>query len=189
MKKQKPEGRISRNISIDVKRMRNLLRVVEDEPKIHEQFLTKPKEMLSEFGIDLKRYASREVKEDFLVAEISKILNQVIEGSIMDRIRSLIDIYGATSFSSNTESSYEYNFDNSSSSDYKYESHTGTERGTFSETSTGSATDHDTTFRGFSPLKMREILQGPLINEVAVENILLQMEKTLDYAETKAKIK
>lgn len=178
--------RISKDIGLDVRRMRNLIRVIEADPKHYDKFLEDPSKDLIEFGIDLKKYASEKIPQEMIEKDIVFMARQAIENSTMERLKPIIEMVAATSYSQNTETSYEYNFDNSSSTDYKYESHTGTERGTFSETSTGSAIESDTGFSGFSPLKLVDLLQGPLINELAVEKMLSQMEKTLDYAVMKS---
>lgn len=186
MTKKKSYNRISKDISLDVRRMRNLLKAIETYPERYEKFLKNPAQDLLEFGIDLDGYASEGIPAEEIQNEITSMARQAVELSIMERLRPIIDMVANTSFSQNTETSYEYNFDHSSHTDYKYESHTGTERGTFSETSTGSATDSDAHFSGFSPTKFMELLQGPLINELALDRMLSQMEKTLDYAAMKS---
>lgn len=181
--------RISKNISMDVKRMRNLLRVIETDPKRYQGFFENPAPHLQEFGIDLEKYGSEGVPPDKLQEEIVMMARQAVEKSLMDRLKPIIDMVAATSYSQSTSSSYEYNFDHSSSSDYKYESHTGTSRGTFSETKSQSATDTDTSFSGFSALRLMELLQGPMINDIAIDKLLSRMEKTLDYAAMKSSVK
>jgi hypothetical protein len=182
MTKDTSSKRIAKDIGVDVSRMRKLLSAIEDDPKRYEAFFENPKQDLLEFGIDIERYGSEEMPPDKIEKEIVSMARQAVEQSIMERLRPILEMVAATSFSQSTETSYEYNFDNSSETDYKYESHTGTERGTFSETSTGSATDRDTSFSGLSPSKLADLLHGPLINELAIERMLSQMEKTLDHA-------
>ncbi len=186
MTKETVSKRISKDISLDVKRMKNLLTIIENNPDRYDKFLKSPTQDLLEFGIDLERYASKKMPSKEIEYEITTMARQAVEKSLMERLRPIIDMVAATSYSQSTETSYEYNFDNSSSTDYKYESHTGTERGTFSETSRGSATDSDTRFSGFSTSTLVELLRGPLINELALDRMLAQMEKTLDYAAIKS---
>lgn len=180
--------RISKDISLDVKRLRNMLSAIESEPERYECVLENPKEQLLEFGIDIEDYGSDVLPPESIVDEILVMIQQVVEGGLLERIMSLVKVVEATSYSQRTETSYEYNFDNSSETDYKYESHTGTERGTCSETTTGKATSKDTTFGGLSPAVVSEMLRGPLISDLAIDQITTQVERTLHYAATKTEL-
>ena|GEM_PF-1997311 len=193
VKKQKTASgrttrRISKDISLDVKRLRNMLSAIESEPERYDRVLENPKEQLLEFGIDVRDYGSEVLPPEMIVNEILVMIQQVVEGGLLERIKSLVKVVEATSYSQHTETSYEYNFDNSSETDYKYESHTGTERGTCSETTTGKATSKDTTFGGLSPAVVSEMLRGPLISDLAINQITTQVERTLHYAATKTEL-
>lgn len=174
--------RISKNISGEVKRMDRLFKKIENDPADFQRFLKRPKPFLAEFGIDLEKYASGKVTAKVLEDEILAMSHQVFETGIMVRLGEIIDIANANSYSSSTETSYEYNFDNSSSTDYKYESHTGTERGTFSETSSGTAMDTRTSFAGLTGQAFLDMVRGPLISQIAIKQILAHVENTLTRA-------
>lgn len=174
--------KISKDISLDIERMRKLLGTIENDPRRYDRFLENPAVNLREFDIDLNKYSSKKVRPEEIESEIIAIARETVEKGLMDRLRPIFEMIANTSYRSNTNTSYEYNFDNSSHSDYKYESHTGTERGTFSETSTGSAINTDTSFSSFSAMKIYEYLQGPMIDQVIIENVLNQVEKTLNQA-------
>lgn len=171
--------RISKDIGVEIKGLKKLLSTIEKDPKRFDQFIEDPTKDLKEFGIDIKNYSNKEVSVDVLKKEIAIIARQAVQKGIISRIQSLVEMVAKTSYSRSTETSYEYNFDNSSHANYKYESHTGTERGTFSETSTGQAMNTDTSFNGINLTMIEEIMHGPLISEGVMNEILINVEKTL----------
>ncbi len=186
MAKQLSKARISHNIQTDIKRMRNLLTAIEKKPEIHEYLTNSPKEAFREYGIDLSRYATPNFGEEDMLGDIIRTVNEIVDGGVMERFKDFIKLYSNTSYHQNTETCYEYNFNHSTKSEYAFEIHTDSERGAFSRTRTGYATETDTRFRGFSLVEMKEILQGPMISEAAVEMILGKMQKTLSYAESQS---
>lgn len=174
--------RISKDIGVEIKGLKKLLTVIEKEPKRYDRFVADPIKDLEEFGIDISKYCSEHISVDVLKGEIVKIMQQAVQRGVMERIESLIEMVAKTDYSRSTESSYEYNFDHSSHSDYKYESHTGTERGTFSETSSGQATNTDTRFNGINLTMIEEMMHGPLISEGVMKEIVMNVERTLGQA-------
>jgi hypothetical protein len=177
--------RISLDIALDIQKMDKFLRAIDTNRSQYKKFTENPAEVLREYGISIQDYGSKDLAFDVIANDIAVIVERVVEDSIKADIVSIWESVMETSYRSSTHSSYEYNFDNSSQTDYKYESHTGTERGTFSETSTGEAIDTDTRFNGFSFEEFQSKFAGPLISDAALNIILTETRKTLAIAKEK----
>jgi hypothetical protein len=175
--KLKANARITKDISPEVKRVGKLLDEISSKPADLQNFLKRPTNYLSKAGIDLSKYASKKVPVKAIEADIAIMVASIFERGLVAQLQGIGEV--ANTYSSSSDTSYEYNFDHSTSSDYKYESHTGTSRGTFSETSSGTATDTKTSFSGLTTRAYLELIAGPLISNVAMKEILSQVELTL----------
>lgn len=170
------DGRISINIGSDVKKLAKLLRSASDDREVLMRLVKQPIAEFAKAGINLERYYSSAADKRRIIEDINSMVRGVIGGEVAKRMRAIV---AETSYSRNTDTSYEYNFDNTSSTDYKYELHAGTTRGTFSETSTGEATDTNTGFNGLGLREFRDLMVGPLISNKAMELITSQFQKTV----------
>jgi len=172
------EDRITVSIKSDTEKLGKLLRTATDDRAVLVRLVKEPLEEFAKAGIQLDKYYKTAQDQKRIAADIDAIVKGIIGGEIQRRLFRIVE---ETSYSLDRSSSYEYNFDNSSSTDYKYESHTGSSRGTFSDTTRGEATDTNRGFAGIGLAAFGEVMLGPLISEKAVELIKNQFAKTLGF--------
>jgi hypothetical protein len=170
---------MSRDIGADVKKLQEVLGMMERDPRYFDVLRETPEKIFKEYGLDLAGYVENREEEVMLTRELAVAITQGIDAELKRKTLALIDAVAATDYRQSTETSYEYNFDNSTKTDYKYESHTGTQRGTFSETKTGEATNTESSFHGLTPRVMQEILKGPLLREEALDRIMHNVQNSL----------
>jgi len=170
------DKRISLSIGADVGKLGELLKSASADRTVLLRLLRQPSAELAKAGIPLDKYGKTGAEKARILHQVDGAITSIITGAIRAKLDGIV---ASTSSQSSTSSSYEYNFDNSSSSEYKYESHTGTSRGTFSDSSTGSYTDTETGFTGLGMEGLENVLLGPLISPLVIQRIQVAFQKAV----------
>lgn len=177
--------RISVNIGADVKKVSKLLKSTENDRSIILRLVKGDfVRELSRVGINLGDYASKDFPMDQIAMEIKGVLMAMLNNNFFEQFKHFFE---NTSSQSSTSESFEYNWDHSSNTDYKYESHTGTERGTSSSSSTHSYIESSSSFTGLLSKEFEQFLVGPMLSAKVIEVITSQVAKTLTYAKQQVK--
>lgn len=174
-----PRKRISVNIGSDIRKVERLLKNAREDRSALIRLMKNPSKEFARSGINLSRYASRKFSLAKLDMEIKTMILAVLGEDFRSRF---IGMVAATDYHASSSSSYEYNWDHSSHTDYKYESHTGSVRGTFSESDSHSATNTNQSFNGLITREFQDLLMGPLLSAKIMRVISRNIAQTFRYA-------
>jgi hypothetical protein len=171
-----PEGRISASIKSDTEKLGKLLHTASEDRTVLVRLAKEPLAELAKAGIELDKYYKTPADKLRITADINYFVNGIIGGEIQGLLSGIVE---DTSYSRNTSTGMEYNWDASTESTYKFESHTDTTRGTFSDTTRGSVTQQDQGFSGIATQGFGQAMLGPLISAGAIQSITAQFARTV----------
>ncbi len=168
------DERISLNIGAEVKKLGEVLKSASQDRKQLLRLLREPSAELARSGIVLDKYGKSPEEKEWVVRQVSTIVTAIVTGSISAKLGGIV---ASVSAHAHTETVSEYNFNHSAYSETAYESHVDRVRGVSSHTSTGHSSATDVGFAGPSLHGLEQVLVGPLISKVAIQQIQVAYEK------------